>query len=114
MVHVDLYFCVLIGHKVNIDTLACPVKTQRKSYLDIALIRYNLKQLIERKSLREGRKISGTEIANEIGIQRSAMAKMIRDEGYTTTTKTLDALCQYFDCRIEDLVTYKKQGSQDS
>ena len=77
------------------------------------MIRYNLKQLIEKKSLREGRKISGAEIANEIGIQRSAMAKMIRDEGYTTTTKTLDALCQYFDCRIEDLVTYEPQSSKD-
>lgn len=113
MVHVDLHFCVLTRHKVNIDTPACPVKTQYKSYLDLALIRYNLKQLIERKSLREGRKISGTEIANEIGMQRSAMAKMIRDEGYTTTTKTLDALCQYFDCRIEDLVTYEPQSSKD-
>lgn len=81
--------------------------------MDITLIRYNLKQLIERKSLREGRKISGTEIAKEIGIQRSAMAKMIRDEGYTTTTKTLDALCQYFDCRIEDLVTYEPKSSED-
>ncbi|RQW61165.1 helix-turn-helix domain-containing protein [Vibrio viridaestus] len=71
------------------------------------MIRYNLKKLIEAKSLKEGRKISGAEIASEIGIQRSAMAKMIRDEGYTTTTKTLDALCHYFNCRIEDLVTYE-------
>ncbi len=72
------------------------------------MIRYNLKALIEGKSAKEGRKISGAEIANEIGIQRSAMAKMIRDEGYNTTTKTLDSLCQYFDCKIEDLITYEK------
>lgn len=73
------------------------------------MIRYNLKELIEKKSLQEGRKVSGAEIANEIGIQRSAMAKMIRDEGYTTTTKTLDSLCRYFGCRIEELVTYEDQ-----
>lgn len=76
------------------------------------MIRYNLKKLIEEKSLQEGRKISGAEIAGEIGIQRSAMAKMIRDEGYTTTTKTLDALCHYFGCRIEDLVTYENVGDK--
>ncbi|WP_238533005.1 helix-turn-helix domain-containing protein [Vibrio anguillarum] len=35
------------------------------------------------------------------------MAKMIRDEGYITTTKTLDSLCRYFGCRIEELVTYE-------
>jgi putative transcriptional regulator len=70
------------------------------------LIRYNLKELIERKSFSEGRKIPAAEIANEIGIQRSAMAKMVRDEGYNTTTKTLEALCQYFECEIGDLIWF--------
>ncbi|CAH8188539.1 helix-turn-helix domain-containing protein [Vibrio aestuarianus] len=84
-----------------------PSRHKFKSFWNTTLIRYNLKQLIEKKSLQEGRKVSGAEIANEIGIQRSAMAKMIRDEGYTTTTKTLDSLCRYFGCRIEELVTYE-------
>ncbi|SBT11923.1 helix-turn-helix domain-containing protein [Vibrio celticus] len=72
------------------------------------MIRYNLKELIEKKSKEEGRKISGAQIAAEIGIQRSAMAKMIRDEGYTTTTKTIDALCEYFDCDVSELIWYEK------
>ncbi|MFA0347255.1 MULTISPECIES: helix-turn-helix domain-containing protein [Vibrio] len=74
------------------------------------MIRYNLKELIDKKSAEEGRKISGAQIAAEIGIQRSAMAKMIRDEGYTTTTKTLDALCQYFDCDVSDLIMFERES----
>ncbi|MCG9554480.1 helix-turn-helix domain-containing protein [Vibrio sp. 10N.222.51.C8] len=74
------------------------------------MIRYNLKELIDKKSAEEGRKISGAQIAAEIGIQRSAMAKMIRDEGYTTTTKTLDALCQYFDCDVSEVIWYQKRN----
>lgn len=74
------------------------------------MIRYNLKELIDKKSAEEGRKISGAQIAAEIGIQRSAMAKMIRDEGYTTTTKTLDALCQYFDCDVSDLIMFERNN----
>tara|TARA_Y100000588_G_scaffold3471_1_gene4646 strand:+ start:91 stop:327 length:237 start_codon:yes stop_codon:yes gene_type:complete len=70
------------------------------------LIRYNLKELIEKKSLVDSRRISAAEIANEIGIQRSAMAKMIRDEGYNTTTKTLEALCRYFECDIGELIWF--------
>ncbi len=49
-----------------------------------------------------------SQIAEEIGIQRSAMSKLVRDEGYTTTTRTLDALCRYFNCRIEDLIWFDK------
>ncbi|WP_281355574.1 helix-turn-helix domain-containing protein [Vibrio agarilyticus] len=64
--------------------------------------------MIDDKSQLEGRKISGSEVAAAVGIQRSAMAKMIRDEGYTTTTKTLDALCQYFKCDVSDLIWYQK------
>ncbi|MEZ9871831.1 MULTISPECIES: helix-turn-helix domain-containing protein [unclassified Vibrio] len=74
------------------------------------MIRYNLKEFIDKKSAEEGRKISGAQIAAEIGIQRSAMAKMIRDEGYTTTTKTLDALCQYFDCDVSDLIMFERES----
>ncbi|WP_332408246.1 helix-turn-helix transcriptional regulator [Vibrio metschnikovii] len=90
--------------------LSVPSRHAFRPFWNSLLIRYNLKELIEKKSLQEGRKVSGAEIAREIGIQRSAMAKMIRDEGYTTTTKTLDSLCRYFGCRIEELVTYEDQG----
>ena len=60
-------------------------------------IRYKLKELIEIKEKREGKKISQASIAREIGVQRSAINKIVNDSEYVTTTNTLDLLCKYFD-----------------
>ncbi|MFM2598240.1 helix-turn-helix domain-containing protein [Vibrio fortis] len=69
-------------------------------------IRYKLKELIELKEKIEGKKISQAAIAREIGVQRSAINKLVTSKDYVTTTTTLNALCAYFDCKIEDLVEY--------
>lgn len=69
-------------------------------------IRYKLKELIELKEKVEGKKISQAAIAREIGVQRSAINKLVTSRDYVTTTTTLNALCSYFDCKIEDLVEY--------
>ncbi|MGR5409082.1 helix-turn-helix domain-containing protein [Vibrio alfacsensis] len=69
-------------------------------------IRYKLKELIELKEKIEGKKISQAAIAREIGVQRSAINKLVTSKDYVTTTTTLNALCAYFDCKIEDLVEH--------
>jgi putative transcriptional regulator len=69
-------------------------------------IRYKLKELIELKEKVEGKKISQAAIAREIGVQRSAINKLVTSKDYVTTTATLNALCAYFNCKIEDLVEY--------
>ncbi|MCQ8876541.1 helix-turn-helix transcriptional regulator [Pseudoalteromonas shioyasakiensis] len=71
------------------------------------MIIYNLKELIDAKSEKENRKIPLTEVAEAAGVQKSAISKMAKNSNYSTTTKTLDALCNYFDCKIEDIITYK-------
>lgn len=70
------------------------------------MIIYNLKELIDAKSEKEKRKISLTEVAEAVGVQKSAISKMAKNSNYSTTTKTLDALCIYFDCKIEDVITH--------
>ncbi|WP_238322196.1 helix-turn-helix domain-containing protein [Vibrio mexicanus] len=52
------------------------------------------------------KKISQAAIAREIGVQRSAINKLVTSKDYVTTTTTLNALCAYFDCKIEDLIEY--------
>nr|WP_242598082.1 helix-turn-helix transcriptional regulator [Vibrio alfacsensis] len=39
-------------------------------------------------------------------MQRSAISKVAINNDYVTTTSTLEALCRYFDCKIEDLIKY--------
>ena len=62
--------------------------------------------MIDAKSEKEKRKISLTEVAEAVGVQKSAISKMAKNSNYSTTTKTLDALCIYFDCKIEDVITH--------
>ncbi|WP_261883144.1 helix-turn-helix domain-containing protein [Vibrio pelagius] len=34
------------------------------------------------------------------------MYKLVTSKDYVTTTTTLNALCAYFNCKIEDIVEY--------
>lgn len=72
------------------------------------MIRYNVKALIEKKSQAEGRKITAAEVARAIGIQKAAMTKLVNNYDYTTTTRTIDALCEYFDCEVQDVIYREK------
>ncbi|PKH93655.1 MULTISPECIES: helix-turn-helix transcriptional regulator [unclassified Pseudoalteromonas] len=72
------------------------------------MIVYNLRELIAAKSLNEGRKITLDEVANAAGVNKAAMSKMANNNNYSTTTRTLDALCEYFDCKIEEIITHEK------
>lgn len=72
----------------------------------IILIRYKIKELIDAKAKREGRRITLSSLAEAVGIQSSAMSKIANNKGYNTSMTTINALCAYFDCKIEDLVEY--------
>ncbi|MEL7385863.1 helix-turn-helix transcriptional regulator [Vibrio campbellii] len=74
-------------------------------YID--LIRYKIKELVDAKAKREGRKITLSSLAEEVGIQSSAMSKIANNKGYNTSMTTINALCAYFDCKIEELIEYK-------
>lgn len=70
------------------------------------LIKYKIRELVKQKSEQEGRKITLSFLANEVGIQSSAMSKIANNTGYHTSITTLEALCKFFDCKIEDVVEY--------
>ena len=70
------------------------------------MIQYKIKELLAKKSAQDGRKISLSEVAKKIGVQRAAMSKLASTSGYVTTTRTLNALCKYFGCKIDELVEY--------
>jgi putative transcriptional regulator len=70
------------------------------------LIRYKIRELIADKSKREGRKITLSFLAEQVGIQSSAMSKIANNTGYHTSVTTIEALCKFFDCKIEDVIEY--------
>ena len=70
------------------------------------MLRFKIKELLERKEFKENRRITINEVAESTGINRMTLSKVINHRGYSTVTDNLDKLCAYFECKIEDLVEY--------
>lgn len=71
------------------------------------MIRFKIKELIAEKEFKERRKITLQEIADAAGVNRTALSKMMNPSyQYSTTTKAIDSLCQYFSCKVDDVIEY--------
>lgn len=70
------------------------------------MIRFKLKEAISKKEFILGRRITLKEIAETTGINRMTLTKINTKQGYSTSTDTLDKLCNYLDCGIDDLVEH--------
>lgn len=68
------------------------------------MIRFKLGEMIEKKQFTEGRRVTINEIATATGLNRMTLSKILNLKGYGTGTDTIDRLCQYFDCAVEDLM----------
>lgn len=69
------------------------------------MIRFKLKERIADKEFREDRRITLLEVAEKTGIGRITLSRMLKP-GAVVRTDTLDRLCEYLGCRIEDLAEY--------
>ena len=70
------------------------------------MIRFRLKELIAEKEFRERRVITMTEVAAQTRINRMTLSKIANHPGYSTVTDSLDRLCDYFGCRLEQLAEH--------
>jgi DNA-binding Xre family transcriptional regulator len=70
------------------------------------MLRFRLKELIAKREFTEGRVITLVEIAAAPGIHRMTLSKLSNHRGYNPTADVLDRLCEYFGCRIEQLVEH--------
>lgn len=68
------------------------------------MLRFKLKERIAEIEFKERRRLALGDIADATGIGRATLTRMNR--GVPVRTDTLDRLCGFFDCRIEDLVEY--------
>jgi putative transcriptional regulator len=75
------------------------------------MIRYKLKELIAQKEFEDGQRLMVKDIAEETGINRMTLSKILNHKGYNTTTDKLDKLAEYFDCEIGDLVERVKKNA---
>ncbi len=77
------------------------------------MIRFKLGEMIEKRQFSEGRRITINEIATATGLNRMTLSKILNQKGYGTGTDTIDKLCAYFGCRVEELMEYlPDEGTQ--
>lgn len=70
------------------------------------MLRFRLKELLAEREFQEGRVITMVEVANSTGIHRMTLSKLANHRGYNPTADVLDRLCNYFNCRIDQLVEH--------
>ncbi len=70
------------------------------------MIRFKLGEVMEKKRFADGKRFSITEIAAATGLSRVTLSKILNQKGYGTGTDTIDRLCQFFECKVEDLMEH--------
>jgi putative transcriptional regulator len=70
------------------------------------VIRFKLAEQIEKRQFQESRRITVQEVAEATGVNRMTLSKILNHKGYSTGTDILDRLCNYFSCRIEELIEH--------
>ncbi|RJG02697.1 XRE family transcriptional regulator [Noviherbaspirillum sedimenti] len=78
------------------------------------MIRFKLGEQIEKKQFQEGRRITIQEVATATGVNRMTLSKILNQRGYSTGTEIVDKLCEYFNCRVEELLEYTQPDSLES
>lgn len=76
------------------------------------MIRFKLAEMIEKKQFADGKRITVSEIATATGLNRMTLSKLLNHKGYGTGTDTIDKLCAYFQCRVEDLMEHMPDDVQ--
>jgi DNA-binding Xre family transcriptional regulator len=70
------------------------------------VIRFKLGEMMEKHQFLNGRRVTIGEIATATGLNRMTLSKILNHRGYGTSTDTVDRLCSYFGCRVEDLIEH--------
>lgn len=73
------------------------------------MIRFKLAELMEKKQFELGRRITVAEVAAATGLNRMTLSKILNQKGYSTATDTVDRLCAYFECRVEDFMEFVRE-----
>ncbi len=70
------------------------------------MIRFKIAELIARKGYVESRRLSLQIVADELGVSRVTLSKLLNQQGYSTGTDIVNTLCAYFGCAVQDLLEY--------
>lgn len=78
------------------------------------MIRIKLKQLLDDKAFKDGRRITLNEVSEVTGIARATLNRIANIPGYNTNTDNIDALCAYFGCTPCELLDFVVNSTKTS
>ena len=70
------------------------------------MIRYKLAELMAKMQFESGTRLAIQDVAEGTGVNRMTISKILNQRGYTTGLDTIDRLCTFFNCKIEDLIEH--------
>src|SRR5262245_56604235 len=74
--------------------------------MNACMIRFNLNRLLVVRKERERRRITWREVADATGISASVLSNLASHRGgHTTNTRFVEALCRYFECSFDELMS---------
>lgn len=77
------------------------------------MIRFHLKRQMSEWEFKEGRRLTIGELAEKSQVTRPTLSRILNQKGYNTTTENIGRLCEFFDCRVEDLMEFVRDERKD-
>lgn len=76
------------------------------------MLRFKLKERIADFEFRERRRLTLQELAEGTGLNRMTLSKLANQHGAVVRTDVVDRLCEFFGCRVEELVEHLPDRSE--
>ena len=70
------------------------------------MIRYKIRELVEDKRFKEGRRIKLEEVAQDSGVHKTTLSKILNIPNYHCSLEVIDKFCQYFGIQVGDVIEY--------
>jgi putative transcriptional regulator len=70
------------------------------------MIRFRIKSLLEEKSFKDGKRYTIKDLIDATGMSRPTFSRIANEPGYSTTTDTINLLCEFFECQPGELMEY--------
>lgn len=78
------------------------------------MLRFKLKERIADFEFRERRRLTLQELAEATSLNRMTLSKLANQHGAIVRTDVVDRLCEFFGCRIEELVEHIPERIESS
>ncbi|WP_067522765.1 helix-turn-helix domain-containing protein [Endozoicomonas ascidiicola] len=70
------------------------------------MIRILVKQMLDDKNFKEGKRTTLAELCEVTGISKTTMNKIVNEPGYNVGLNSIDELCRYFSCQPGELLKF--------